>query len=263
MNKAIEFAKRHTPSLVVIILVSVAAVFFEHYWSDPAKAQSAGGFLAFVAAAILIGVTWEYVRINQRALSLQQLQWEQQNKVILRFGIKRSEGKAKVWVANLGRTDCLITKMRIRVRGENPNVINQRRMARAGSRPVISLPDYLWTKSHLISAFDIQLSYESQHDCGTTVARAFTLVVAGSDVIKVIKGIDDSTSWLINCPKCKELAAMIVDGLTNFDEAADRQRVMESELSTTCPQHQSQWADSLEQLRSRRAERDRSLASED
>jgi hypothetical protein len=263
MKKALEFANRHMPTLVVTVLVTAAAAFFKHYWSDPAKAQSAGGFLAFVAAAILIGVTWEYVRINQKALSLQQLQWEQQNRVVLRFGIKRYNGKAQLWIANIGKTDFLVSELLVRIKDSDNIASKQRRVVAAGSRETLRLPEKLWTEKSLISTFDVRFRYESQHDSGLSAARAFTLVIGLSrDVIKIRQGIDDM--WFLPCPKCGQLAgSMITEELDNFDEAAKRQAVMESELRATCPDHQSQWMDSVEQIRRRRAESDPEARIED
>ena len=224
MKRALEFGKRHTPTSVVIVLVGIAGAFFKHYWNDPAKAQSAGGFLAFVAAAILIGVTWEYVRINQKALSLQQLQWEQQNRVVLRFGIKRYQGRAQLWVANIGKTDFLISELIVRMKDGDRIVRKERRVVASGSRETLGLPEKLWTAKALLSPFDVQLRYESQHDSGLSQARAFTLLIGlSSDVIKVRRGIDDT--WFSSCPKCQEAAgAMITEGLENLDEAALRQQ---------------------------------------
>jgi hypothetical protein len=263
LKTAIEFARRNTPSLAVVALVAVAAAFFRHYWSDPAKAQSAGGFLAYVAAAILIGVTWEYVRINQKALSLQQLQWEEQNRVVLRFGIKRYHGRAQLWIANIGKTDFLVSEVVVRMKGGETISRKERRVVPSGSREALRLPDKLWTAKSLISAFDVRLRYESQRDSGCSQARAFTLVVGlSSDVIKVRRGIDDT--WLVSCPKCQQVAgSMITEDLENFDEAAKRQAAMESELNASCPEHYSQWMDSVEQIRRRRADNDPEARIED
>jgi hypothetical protein len=104
----------------------------------------------------------------------------------------------------------------------------------------------------LISAFDVQLRYESQHESGVSAPRAFTLKIGtNSEVIKVRRGIDDL--WWVSCPKCTQLAgSMVTENLENFDAVSERQRVMESELKATCPDHLSQWADSIEQIGDRR-----------
>jgi len=259
-----KFVSDHTPAIVVPILILTGSLLFNHYWSDPSKTQALGGYLSFVAAAILIWVTWEYVRINQQTLSLQKAQWEQQNKVVLRFGVRRSHGKAQLWIANIGTADFLISEMRVRVRAEKPIVRNERRVVRAGTRTFLSLPETLWDREHLISTFDVRLRYESQQDSGVSQARGFTLLVGNaSQVIKVTRGIDDSALWLVNCPKCRDLAPMVVDELANLDEAAERQKIMESELTVSCPQHHSQWMDSVEQLRNRRATHEHDSAKED
>jgi hypothetical protein len=227
------------------------------------KAQVVGSLFGFLGALILVGITWEYVRINQKSLSLQQAQWEQQNRVVLRFGVKRYQGKAQLWVANIGKTDFLITELLVRMKSGEKILRNERRIVGSGSRQSLALPEKLWVGIALLSAFDVQLRYESQHDSGTSPARAFTLVIGlNSGVIKILRGIDDT--WWVSCPKCEKLAAsMITENLENLDVAADRQRVMESELKVTCPDHKSQWADSVEQIRERRAQQKPDIVEED
>jgi hypothetical protein len=66
------FLNNHSPTLVVLVLVICALVFFEHYWDDPARMQAVGALFGFFTAAILVGVTWEYVKINQKSLSLRK-----------------------------------------------------------------------------------------------------------------------------------------------------------------------------------------------
>jgi hypothetical protein len=48
---------------------------------------------------------------------------------------------------------------------------------------------------------------------------------------------------------------MITENLENFDAASERQKVMKSELKASCPDHFSQWADSVEQMRERRKDK--------
>lgn len=249
MNRAMAFLSKHAPSFVVLVLVICALGFFRHYWGDPTNAQTVGALFSFFAAAILVGVTWEYVRINQKILSLQQAQWEEQNRVVLRFGVRRYHGRAQLWVANLGKTDFLISQLQVRRKYDEKKIVNQRRVVASGSRSILALPKELWTGISLISTFDVQLHYESRRDSRVTPARAFTLVIGqNSEVLKVLRGIDDM--WLVSCPKCDQLGgAMITENLDNFDDALERQLVMKSELKATCP---SQWSDSVEQIRERR-----------
>lgn len=251
MNRARAFLNKHAPTLWVLALVICALAFFSYYWGDPARAQTVGALFSFFAAAILIGVTWEYVRINQKSLSLQQAQWEQQNRVVLRFGVRRYHGRVQLWVANLGKTDFLISELQVRMKYDEKIIKNERRVVGSGSREIIALPEKLWAGIAIISAFDVQLRYESQQDSGVSPARAFTLIVANSEVRKVRRGIDDT--WFVNCPKCEQVGgSMITENLENFDAALERQRIMESELNVTCPEHSSQWSDSVEQMRERR-----------
>jgi hypothetical protein len=112
----------------------------------------------------------------------------------------------------------------------------------------------LWAGVTLQSAFDIQLRYESQHDSGLSQSRAFTLLVTNAKVVKIRRGIEGT--WWVNCPKCDERCApMITEGLENFDSAAKRESALLSELKATCPRHESQWSDSVEQIRERREQK--------
>jgi hypothetical protein len=249
------FFDKHIPTLGVLILVLFALGVFRHYWGDPAKAQTVGALFGFFAAAILIGVTWEYVRVNQQSLALQRAQWEQQNKVVLVFGVRRYRGKARIWIANIGKTDFLISQLRVRRKNGEEINRNERRVVASGSRQGLALPEELWAGNPLLSTFDIRLRYESQHDSGVTPTHAFTLLVGnGSAVIKIRRGIDDT--WWVTCPQCKAIGgSMMTENLENFDAAAERQKIMESELRVTCPDHSSQWSDSVEQMRERRENR--------
>jgi hypothetical protein len=251
MNTVRELFRKHAPTFVVLVLVISALTVFAHYWGDPVRAQAVGALLGFLAAMILVGVTWEYVRINQKSLSLQQAQWDQQNKVVLRFGIRRYHGKAQIWVANIGKTDFLISELLVRMKISQRIVMTERRVVRSGSRQTLPLPEKPWVKNPLLSTFDVQLRYESQHDSGVSPARAFTLVIGtNAEVLKVQRGISDT--WWVNCPKCGKMGgSMITENLEHFDAASERQQVMESELNVTCPEHQSQWTDSVQQMRER------------
>lgn len=252
MKKVRAFLDKHVPTLVVLALVILALAFLQHYWSDPAKAQTIGALFSFIASAILVGVTWEYVRINQKSFSLQQAQWEQQNRVVLRFGVRRYRGRAQVWVANIGRIDFLISELRVRLKNGEKIVKNERRIVGSGSRRTFSLPDKLWSNIPLLSTFDVQLRYESQHESGHSAVRAFTIFIAtNSEVLKVLRGIEDI--WPVNCPKCGHFGGgMVTESLDNFDDALERELVMKSELQATCPEHSSQWSESVEHLRERR-----------
>jgi hypothetical protein len=56
---------------------------------------------------------------------------------------------------------------------------------------------------------------------------------------------------------------MITENLDNFDDALKRQLVMKSEFKVTCPDHSSQWSDSVEQIRERREQKKDDAVHED
>jgi hypothetical protein len=56
---------------------------------------------------------------------------------------------------------------------------------------------------------------------------------------------------------------MITQGLGNFDQARERELTTESELKVTCPNHQSQWGDSVEQVRETRKQNPPDVIEED
>lgn len=61
----------------------------------------------------------------------------------------------------------------------------------------------------------------------------------GSKVFKVRKGL--RALWAVGCPKCNRFLGicMVTDGLRNFDEANQRQKELEKELTASCPEHTS------------------------
>lgn len=249
MKQIFAIARHQWP---VAFLVGLALWFFHHYWHAPMEAQSIAGLFSFLAAAILISVTVEYVRTNQENLALLREQWEEQNKLGLRFGLKKlRNGGARVWIANVGLRQFMVTKARIRQRGGKTTVLHKHMIVRPSSVRGFNLPDEIWKPVSLMLDLEVSLEYEWQGKVNVSEGKAYNLVIAigQTRIIRIRQGIDELYS--ATCAKCKDFATpMRTDGVANFDALQKREKAMELELAASCPNHSSQWALTVETQRS-------------
>jgi hypothetical protein len=223
----------------ILLIFAIAAVsLFWHYRYDPLRAQTIGALFGFLTSLLLVWVTWEYVRTNQANLNLLQKQWEEQNRIVVQFGLRKSERKPRVWVSNLGLCNFMITKLIVRMPGEAPVYVNKHQSVRAGHVRGFFLPDHIWNK-RLIRDLDIAILCVSNGEPVHTPSKMFSLLIDNDQVIKVYKGF--RSSWYTNCPKCRESVPMRTDGLVNFDEAQLRNKEIDRNLEASCPNHISQW----------------------
>jgi len=239
MSDALKTAERHWP---ILALICIALVFFLRFWREPAEAQSIAGLFSFLAAALLIAVTWEYVRTNQETLALMEAQWQEQNKLGLRFGLMRRNDGARVWIANVGLRQFMITKAVIRRRGEKNSVLYKHMIVGPGTVRGFYLPKEIWSSASIMLDVEVSLEYEWQGQVSTTEGKTYQLIIAIGHprIIRITKGVHGLHS--VTCPKCKEFLQMMrTDSLANFHEAEKREKEMESEFAATCPSHASKW----------------------
>jgi len=234
---------------VLLVLVAGGLAF---YWTNSAQTQAVAAVAGFLATILLIGVTREYVRTNQETLKLLAAQWEQQHTPTFRFGVKASNGYARVWVANLGVANFMVTKVVVAKKQEKPLVRHKHRIVTPGHVTGFDLPEELWRDEPIFCDINVKLEYQCFGKEGVSEGRSYNLLVSNGKVIKIRKGM--GTVWAVNCPKCKRWdgMAMRTENLTNFEEADARQKQMEEELSATCPEHQSQWMLTMENVKAHR-----------
>jgi hypothetical protein len=106
---------------IVVILVIFAGLSFLYFWrlaQDPQKSQIASqtaavlfAFLGFLMTAVWVWITAQYVLTNDRTLKLMRLQWDYQNRVDVRWGLRTKEDRAWLWVSNLGIPPIMISEV--------------------------------------------------------------------------------------------------------------------------------------------------------
>src|SRR5690348_5417729 len=114
MENVAKWLKRFGVWLLLIASSAAAVILCVVYWHDSSKTSVIGALFGFVTTALLVGITFEYVRLNQRSVKFLQLQWKRQNELEIWFGVLARTDTAKIWVANLGMPNVLVTKAVIR-----------------------------------------------------------------------------------------------------------------------------------------------------
>lgn len=186
---------------------------------------------------------------NQKTLELLQEEWEFQNEVRVKFGLRARNRVPQVWILNYGSRDVVVTKILIEMPANKPRTIHKNVVVRAGEKRRYDLPHREWGWLELQHHVQVRLFCESAKT-DFEQAHAYTLFLTDrSEVYKVRKGLHGL--YAIHCPTCRrfEGMSMVTDGLTTFAEAEQRQRKMEAEVSATCPQHASKWMLTMEHVK--------------
>jgi hypothetical protein len=153
-----------------------------------------------------------------------------------------------VWVVSYGLATVVLTKLLLELQNRKPAPIYKNAVLRPGSKRFFDLPHRQWEKLQLRQNTQLTLFCESTTQKFERT-KAYTLCLTeGSKVYKVIKGLHGL--WPVGCPKCKEFMGicMMTEDLRSFDEARQRQREMEAEVSASCPQHASKWISTIEHV---------------
>jgi hypothetical protein len=158
MNSLKQFAARQ--SMVFAILLGGAALFYA-YWGDGTRTSVIASLLGFLTTLVLVAITVEYVHTNQETLQLLRKQWRHQNRIEIKFGLKRRNDVARVWIANLGSPNVLVTKAVIRRPGQKDRILWKHLMVRNGQVRGFDLPSEIWENVSIFCDIDIELTYES------------------------------------------------------------------------------------------------------
>jgi hypothetical protein len=170
-------------------------------------------------------------------------QWKSQQAIHIRFGLGRQDGRARVWVRNLGTAHFMVSKGVIQNDEKKIETIYMHMVVHPEGKAGFFIPNSLWERHTLFCDLDVTLYYESATQAETSQSKAYNLQVGSKGVRRIYKGI---RRWHAYCPKCQREGRMfnqgiITKGLANFDQALARQKEAESEFEATCPNHQSQW----------------------
>lgn len=234
-------------TLGVVVLAAIGL--FAAYWSDTNRLSALGSLFGFIVAALLFLITVRYVRTNQNTLRLMQEQWDAQNEVEIKFGLKVVDSEPLVWIINYGRANVVIHKIRVETPNGGRVMVFKNIIVRAGNRKTVSLPHRKLGKLDP-PAQNIQVTLF----CHSTTqkfeqTKVFTLLLTEwSKVQDARKGLHGL--WPVGCPKCEKAAGifMVTDRLKSFDQAMQRQKELESEVAASCPKHSSKWLLTIEHV---------------
>lgn len=233
-------------ALLVLVVVVTLLGFYRH-WTDLQQLQA----LSSLAITVLLAaITWQYVRTTQKTLDFYRDQWQLDHQFRLRFGMKISNGKPWIRIANPGGVRFMVTKAVFTERSNKPHTLNTYTVLSPGETGGFYVPRVLYENEQHNADIDVTLHYEYSGRPEETVSRAFRIEMLHGKVYGIKAGVHGI--WQVNCPKCRKLGGwMLLDGLENLQSATSRETEMKEELSATCPNHQSQWADTVEQIRER------------
>ena len=239
--------------VLLLIVVALTLVGFERNWADREQVQA---FSSLAVTVLLAAITWQYVRTTQKTLDFYRTQWNFEHQFRLRFGMKIRNGKPWVRIANPGGVRFMVTKAVFVERGKNPHTMNTYTILNPGETGGFYVPPRMYESEPNNSDLNVTLHYEHSGQSEESVSRAFRIELLHGKVYGIKAGVHGI--WQVNCPKCSKIGGwMILTKLDNLQLANAREAEMENELAASCPEHRSQWADSVEQIRERnRADRE-------
>lgn len=240
------FFKRAGLPVLLILLVAASGYAFYLYWSDPRQLQNIGVLASFAIAAVLAAVTWQYAHATEQTLELFREQWKSQQCVHIRFGMKVQDGRARVWVRNLGTSQFMVTKAVFTNGDLKTKNVYLHMVVAPSAKAGFFVPDELWEHYKLFGDINLTLYYESATQGTASASKAYNFEISMGHPKKVRKIYKGIKRWYAECPKCKLKGetfnrSMDTTGLENFAQAMARQKIVESEFETTCPAHQSAW----------------------
>jgi hypothetical protein len=128
--------------LVLLVVASIAAGYsFYLDWRNPQQLQNIGVIASFVIAGLLAGVTWQYVLVTEQTLELYREQWAAERQIHIRFGLKMKDGRARVWVRNLGTSNFMIKRILVQAPQSRPRSRNMHMLVTADRRAEFFVAD--------------------------------------------------------------------------------------------------------------------------
>ncbi len=246
---------------IIVVLVIVAVPSFWHFWrlaQDPQKSQTASQtagvlfvFLGFLLTAVWVWITAQYVHTNDQTLNLMKLQWDYQNRVDVHWGLRTRDNKAWLWVTNFGTLPIMISEVMMEQALDVSKRLVRRKhfIVQHAQTRGFYLQERVWQGKQLFCDIQVTLTYLPANSEPQSESKLFSMFLRldSDNVYRISKGLHES--WSVRCPKCNEWGLMQTDGLSTLAEANERATTMKSELSATCPDHQSPWSETVEHVR--------------
>jgi len=194
---------------------------------------------ATIAASLLLYMTLEYVLLNNANVQLFREQLDQQRKIYLDFGAEIEAWKPTLWIANLGTATFIVKSVDVRARGELLKLPTHI-LVPSGTIEKFLFPEEVYQSTGAFLDLDVSLECVGLERAHRTAAKAYHFLLGDGQVSQICEGI--LLGNFVKCPRCGEWVGMLrADGLRNFDDARDREKIVEDELQQSCPEHRSRW----------------------
>lgn len=254
MHSITQVFKRYGLASLLFVVILAFCYVFHLYWHHPEQLQAAGVVASFAIAAVLTAITWQYAYTTGQSLELLRVQWKAQQEIHIRFGVKIQDGRARVWVRNLGISNFMVTKAIIENDDGHSKTLYKHMIVQPERRSGFFIPDVLWERHNIFCDLNITLFYESAAQPEISLSKAYNVLLGVSGRSKIIHVYRGIRSWYVHCPKCKssgEEFNKLIDtrGLANFAQAREREKQAEKEFEASHPEHQSQWDATIESVR--------------
>jgi hypothetical protein len=249
-NKIIRFFDHYLLLILLSIIVVLTPIFLYHSWSDSRRVQIISALSSLAVSVLLAAVTWQYVRTTQRTLDFYQNQWNFEHQFRIRFGMKIRNGRPWVRIANPGGVRFMVSKAVFADRTSPPHTLITYTILNPGETGGFYVPRRVYESAPHNADVDVTLHYEHSGKPEETTSRSFRIELLQGKIYGIKAGVHGI--WQVDCPTCGKLGGwLILSKLNNLEDANAREKEMKNELAATCPQHQSKWADSVEQIRER------------
>ena len=139
-----RWLKQNWAYLAVGVSVASGVTVFAVCWNEPSKLAAVGSLFGFLITALLVLITIEYVRTNQHTVRLMKAQWKAQNTLEVFVGLRSRDDHARIWIANLGRPDIMLTKAVIQLPDRSPLMLYKHMIVRSAAKRSFALPEKMW-----------------------------------------------------------------------------------------------------------------------
>lgn len=194
--------------------------------------------------------------MTRENLDLFRRQLQRQERVILYFDLAIKDRSLWLRVSNLGLSNFLLQTAHVR-KPDKPTVIYDiHKVVESGKTERIELPADIYKDEGFGTDLEIIFEYLGLDGIGRTSPKCFNFFLGLHDEPVEVKEELDSF-WYVRCPNCNVLTVTNVHGLKSFEAAEARKNQLISDLGASCPNHESEWLLTVEQVRAHNEERRR------
>jgi hypothetical protein len=214
-----------------------------------------------VATILLLYVTFEYLLVTrdnldvtQENLKVLKSQIQRQQQVVLHFDFACRTRTLWLRVSNLGISNFLVRTVHFRKPDKTEFIHEIYKIVQTGKIEEVQMPSELYKDEGMDVDLEVTLEYLGQDGEGKTAPKCFNVSLDFHDLpIEVSEELSDA--WYTHCPKCKAPCQTNVYGLKTFEAAEARRARLTEQLRVSCPNHNSEWLLTVEDVRAHNEER--------